>query len=213
MSPRGFSRILSAWVGLGYVLTATTGAVSAETGVINTLPASAVRDGLINCGFVPNSATISANGTFAVVDPVKGTGYQRRDLMVAAYADAASAQDAYNLAAANTASTTSEWNSDRGPLLYANYGPSIWRGNVSLSQSDQRMLSGLYRVVSQTGELVADSAASATLHDDLWHRTSAVDLDFVKCLDFVIAAPSAPIAGEIFFDHRAAALSDDASAA
>jgi hypothetical protein len=198
MSPRGFSRILSAWVGLGYVLTASTGAVSAETGAINTLPTSAVRDGFINCGFFPNGATVSANGTFAVVDKVEGTGDQRRVLMVAVYADAASAQDAYNQAAANTGSTTSEWNSDRGPLLYANYGPSVWRGNVSLSQSDLRMLSGLYRVVSQTGELVADSEAAATLHDDLWHRTSAVDLDFVKCLDFVIAAPSAPVGGEIF---------------
>jgi hypothetical protein len=45
MTRRGLSTIFSAWVGLACVLTASTGAVSADTSAIDVLSASGVRDG------------------------------------------------------------------------------------------------------------------------------------------------------------------------
>ena len=139
--------------------------------IVTLLSPSAMHQDFISCGFQPNSPFASTNGTFAVLDPAEASAVDRRVMMVAVFPDEATAKTAR----------------ERGTHLFAGYGPAVWRGDVALSQSSTLLLSHLEIVVSQTGETVGNAEGIANLERYLAARETAVDADFVACLDQALA--------------------------
>jgi hypothetical protein len=97
-----------------------------------------------------------------------------RVLMVLVYPDAGAAQQARELAEANTPGLAGS------PYLIPGYGPSVWFDNMALVQSNWGVLEARYQ--AQVEADMGTPVRTGLDEDQLGHPSVVVDLDFVALL-------------------------------
>ena len=171
---------------LALAATLSTAGVAAEPLSLTT---PQLRDQFVQCGFelvTPNAPR--TNAYIALRDPatVAVRDANQRVVMAIVFPTVDAAEAAHRKAHREAEERLGErwaYSDDHGPQLLSAYGPSVWRANVALVESDTRTLNSLYTEDIQTGDvrIARPELLELGFGSSLTHQ--GVDGDVVACVE------------------------------